>query len=101
MACSPSTTPFEHMLNWEFFDAVWCTYVGPSSVTFVALAVFGPLMLAYYVHGDSLKIPVVLAIILGGVIGSQVPGGMTQLAILGVLALLAVGGYLVTQRLEG
>lgn len=101
MACNPSTTPLEHFLNWEYFDAIWCTFVLPSSTAFVALAVFGPLMIAYYMHGNSLKIPLVLGIILGSVIIVQSPSGMVQLALLALLALLAAGGYLVTQRLEG
>lgn len=64
------------------FEAVQCQYVLTSgSVTF-ALFVFGTLSLMYYISDDSFIIPTVLAVMLGGVVMSEMPAGFVQIAAL-------------------
>lgn len=64
------------------FEAVQCQYVlTVGSLTF-ALFVFGTLALMYYISDDSFIIPTVLAVILGGVVFTELPGGFVQIAAL-------------------
>lgn len=63
-------------------NAVLCQYeLVVGGVTF-ALFVFGTVALMYYISDDSFAVPTVLAVMLGGVIFSELPAGMVRIAAL-------------------
>lgn len=64
------------------FEAIQCPYVLTVGDMTFALFVFGTLGLMYYISDDSFVIPTVLAVILGGVLFSEMPGGFVQIAAL-------------------
>lgn len=70
------------------FEAVQCQYTLVVGGTTFALFVFGTLGLMYYISDDSFIVPTVLAVMLGGVVFSELPVGFVRIA---ALAFVMVG----------
>jgi hypothetical protein len=100
MACSDYNTYWEFMANWQFFDAVYCLYGEQVGFFLFPLLAYGALATALYIFAGSLIMPLVLTIILGGVVVAQLPPGPVRLVGIVVLFAVALGGYLLVQRLE-
>lgn len=102
MACGDHQEYWQYLANGQFFDAVNCPYADTLGTELWALLVFGALMLALYVNGNGdVSRPLVIAIVGGGIVLSQIPSQAVQLAV--VVALITIGGlgFLVTMRLRG
>jgi len=96
-ACSQSLV--ELFADGKFFDAVVCPHTEVMGLLVFALLVYGAVGTSLYIYSGSAVLPLVLTIILGGVVITQLPGIAVQFAGAVALLLLAAGGYyLVTSR---
>jgi len=64
------------------FEAVQCPYVLTVDSLVFATFVLGTLALMYYISDDSFVIPTILAVLLGGVLFTEMPAGFVQIAAL-------------------
>lgn len=100
MSCS--TDVAEMFTNGEWLDAVicWLTAGGDPTLSVVMpTAVYGIILLSLYVVGQSLIIPVVLSLLLGGVIFAAFPANALTLIVMAVMFTLSVGATVATWRL--
>lgn len=100
MPCSDYNTYWEFLYNFQFYDAVYCLFTGEVGLYLAPLIIFGSLGVAFYMYADSLIMPLVLSMILGGVIVVQLPPGPVRLIGVTVLFGVGFGGYLIVRRLE-
>lgn len=82
------------------FEAVQCQYVLTAGSLTFALFVFGTLSIMYYISDDSFLIPLVLAVILGGVVFVELPGGFIQIAALVFVMIASVSVLYIIHRVR-
>lgn len=85
--CDPSTSPLEHLLDFQFVKAVSCTYVNASSLLVVGMLVYGGIGLSIYIRTGSMRIPAVLLLLTGGAIVPQIAGPAVSVAVIGLMLL--------------
>jgi hypothetical protein len=84
------------LIDGAFFDAIVCPYADVMGVAVFAMAVYGALGIALYIYSGNAVLPLVLTLILGGVVVTQLPGPAVQLVGVVALLLIAAGGYWLT-----
>lgn len=84
------------LLAGKFFDAVVCPYSESIGLIVFALAVYGAVGLSLYIYSGNAVLPLVLTLILGSVVVTQLPGPAVQIVGVFVLLLLGAGGYWLT-----
>lgn len=62
------------MSNFELWDAVICPFAGPTSMLLVGTVIYSGIGLNIFLRQDSVIIPFVLALILGGTVVGQTIG---------------------------
>lgn len=100
MACTDYDTYWEFMINWQFYDAIYCLYGDHVGYLLFPFLVYGALATSLYIYAGSLIMPLVLTIILGGVVVVQLPPGPIRFIAVIVLFGVALAGYLLVQRIE-
>jgi len=70
----------------------------PTLELVMPTAIYGGALLGLFVYSSSVVLPMVIAIILGGVILASFPSSALTLVVLGVLFTLAAAGQLLTFR---
>jgi len=89
-------------LDGQFTDAAYCwlTSGGDPTLTVVLpLFMYGAVLTAYFIVGESPVIPSVVSIILAGVIFQSFPATGLTLVGVAVLFTLGIGGLALTWRL--
>jgi len=81
------------IVDGQFFDAIVCPHTETMGVLVFGLLVYGAIGTSLYVYSGSAVLPLVLTIILGSVVVTQLPGIAVQFAGAVALLLLAAGGY--------
>lgn len=85
MACDYDLGNLSYLTDFNStapFEAVQCQYVLVVGSLGFALFVFGVLALMYYTSDDSFVIPIILGVLLGSVVMSEMPAGFVQIAAL-------------------
>lgn len=83
--CTPGKDPWTYLLNFEFIKAFSCTYFDSVGLLVTGLLVFGAVGVSLYVTTDSVAIPVVLVLVVGGAIIPLVAGPGVQMAVIVLL----------------
>lgn len=89
--CAGGASSVEYLTNFEFIKALTCSYADAMGFLAFALVVYGAIALSIYIRTDSITIPVVLLLVLGGAIMPQLAAPAAPLAVLGLL-LAGAGG---------
>lgn len=102
MACSDYNGDFlEAMLQEEFRDAILCPYQTNIGGALFAMIIYGAITSHIYIRTESVLIPLILTILVGGIALTQIPSSATALL---TFALLMFGGIvpvLLIRRLVG
>lgn len=75
----------EAMQNFELWDAIICSYAGPTSSLVVGTVLYSGIGLNIFLRQGSVIIPFVLVLILGGTILGQMFGVISSFAALVIL----------------
>jgi len=102
MACSDHNGDFlEAMMQEQFRDAILCPYQENIGGALFAMIIYGAITSHIYIRTESVLIPLVLSILVGGIALTQIP---SEGAALITFALLVFGGVvpvLLIRRLIG
>lgn len=91
--CSADKTGPEYLTDFEFVEAITCTYADATGILVTGLMVFGGMMIAIYSTTDDIRVPAVLLLLTGGAILPVIASpGLTVAA----LVLLLTGAGVVT-----
>ena len=91
--CSGDASPLERLLNFNFVEAVSCTYIDAAGLLVVGMIVYGAIGLSLYIRTGSMRIPAVLLLLIGGAIVPQIAGPAVSVAVIGIMLL---GGGVIT-----
>lgn len=100
MTCS--TAAADMFVSGSWFDAIvcWLTAGGdPTLQVVMPTFLYGAVLLSMFVVGQSIIMPVVISLILGGVIFVAFPANALTLLIMAVLLTLSIAGTVVTWRI--
>lgn len=91
--CPGSKEGHEYLTDFDFVEAITCTYANEAGFLVTGLFFYGGIMIAIYATTDDIRIPSVLLLLTGGAILSQIAApGLTIAA----LMLLLVGAGVIT-----
>lgn len=82
----------ENMLSWEFFEAVTCVYANPIGFLVVGMVVYGAVSVPIYLRTNSVVIPTVLLLLVGGAVMPQIAAPGT--ALITIMLLMTGAGVL-------
>lgn len=88
----PGKPGYEHLTDFEFIEAIVCTFSNEMGFAVFTLFVYGGIMLAIYATTDDVRIPAVLIFITGGLAIPQVAS--PAIAIVTLVVLLTGAGVL-------
>lgn len=91
----------EQFANGEWMDSIMCFLTGggtPSMQVVVPTMIYGTILVALFIKGESPLIPVVISIILSGVIFVAFPASAAQIVIIAILTILSVAGLVLMWR---
>lgn len=91
--CAAGKTGPEYLTDFEFVEAITCTYANPTSLLIVGLLVYGAITITLYLTTGGVRIPAVLLLLTGGAVIPQVAAPGVAVA---VVALLLIVSALVT-----
>lgn len=80
-----------------------CTMAGgdPSILLLLSTLIFGAIGLATFISSGSLAIPAVLGVLLSGILLAVLPATPLNILVIALIAVLSVGGLLLTLRFGG
>lgn len=96
-----SQTPFELLTDpsgANLYYAIQCAFTTQVSPATIAVFVFGTLGLMYYSADRSIVVPLVLALMLGGIVITALPAGGQSLAAIVAVFGVAIGIMYLLQR---
>jgi len=93
MACSDYSALMEFWMNGQFIDGVTCFYLSSVPGPLFTLIVAAAIGLSLYVATESAVIPVVAALLIGGIFAAELPGGAINLGLIVILLVIATAGY--------
>ena len=85
LQCDPDKAGWEHILDFEFFEAFACTYTNVAGFFVTGMIVWGGVAIAIYATTDDVRIPAVLTFLLGGLLIPTVAGPAVTIAALIVM----------------
>ena len=91
----------EMCANGDWFEAIqcWLTAGGdPALQVVVPSAIYGTILMSYFIVGSSPLIPVVISVIFAGIMFAAFPGAGLQIVVITILTVLAVAGVVLTWR---
>ncbi|MFW5918080.1 MAG: hypothetical protein ACOCR0_01225 [Haloferacaceae archaeon] len=80
----------DQWLEGDFVEAVACPFVDAGGELLLGLLLFAGLGLAIAVYTESVTVPAVLMLLLGGLIISFIPGPMSNVAIMVLVILVGM-----------
>lgn len=83
--CDPSVDPNSWLLQFEFIKAFVCVYANAAGFLVLGLLVYGAISARIYIQTGSVIIPVVLLLLTGGAVMTQVAAPGVTVAVLMVL----------------
>jgi hypothetical protein len=89
---------YDNWFNGNVFQALISPFVDLLGVPLVAMYVFGVVGVGYYTVQQSVIIPIVMLILVGGITIGFAPATATQLVVAAVAVGLTSIGYLAFQR---
>lgn len=93
--CPGSKTGPERLLDFNFVEAITCTYADPAGLLVVGLLVYGGISTAIYLNTGDVRIPAVLLLLTGGAVSSQIAApGLAIAALMISLAGASIMTYL-------
>jgi hypothetical protein len=100
MACSDYASWSEFIAQGQFFDALICPFVDSMGVALAGLMVFGTIGLALYIYSGGIELPLVVGIIVGAGVVTQVPAIASQIVGIVLVLGIALAGYVLIMRLN-
>lgn len=105
MACSDYSTLAEvrdGLVEGAFFDAITCSYTMGQGMPgeLLAFIVFGGVAIAMFIKAESTVMPLVLTILMGSIVLSQLPASAVQLGAIVIILMLGVAIYLIILWLD-
>jgi len=91
--CDPAVAGYDYLLDFEFIKAFTCTFANPAGLLVVGAIVYGGIGLSIYIETNDVIIPVVLMLVAGGAILSQIAGLFVSIA---TVVLLLTGAGAIT-----
>lgn len=88
--CTTGTSGFEYLLDFEFIKAFACTFADSVGLLTTGLLFYGGISLAIYIRTGTPVIPLILLLLIGGAVMSQVAS--VGVAIASVLLLVGSAG---------
>jgi len=99
-----SAQPLYQLFVDGWFVKGWqCTMAGgdPAVLLLLATVIFGAIGLSTFISSGSLAIPAVLGVLLSGILLAILPATPLNILVIGLIAVLSVGGLLLTLRFGG
>jgi len=93
MVCEASMSGFDYLMSFEFIKALTCTYANSAGFLATGLIVYGGVAVSIYIRTNSVVIPFVLLLLVGGAIIPQVAGVGVAVA---TILFLATGAGVLT-----
>jgi len=87
--CSADKSGTEYLTDFEFVEAITCTYADSAGLLVTGLMVYGGMMIAIYATTDDIRIPGVLILLTGGAILPQIAAPGLTIAALVLLLVIA------------
>jgi len=100
MPCGGGVPLTDLWASMQLMDAVTCAFARTTGGTAFALMVLASIALALTVYTESVQVPVVFVLLLGGIFVLQLPAGIVQLVAVAILFVLAIGGTVLTLKLD-
>lgn len=91
--CDPTIDPSTYLSNFEFIKAFTCVYANSMGFLALGLLVYGAISARIYIQTGSAMIPVVLLLLTGGAVMTQVAAIGTTIA---AVLFLTVGAGIIT-----
>lgn len=88
--CSADKSGPEYLTDFQFIEAVTCTYADPVGMLVLGMVVYSAIGLSIYIRTGSAIIPTILLFLTGGAVMAQVAAPFTAAAT--ILVLVAGGG---------
>jgi len=87
-------------LDGEFINSMMCVYLGdgPTMQVMVPTAVYGVVLLSLFLSSDSIIIPAVVGLILGGVMLAVMPAPAMGVIAIAIALFLTVGVFTLARR---
>jgi len=89
---------YDNLFGGDFFQSLISPFVDLLGVPMVAMYFFGVIGMGMYITQQSVIIPVVMLMLIGGITIGFAPAGATQLVVATVAVALTSIGYLAFQR---
>jgi hypothetical protein len=92
----------DKLINGNWIDAIVTVLTNgndPTLSVIVPTAIYGTVLLSLFIYSSSVAMPVVVAIILGGVLLAAFPSGAATVVVIATLFVLAAGGQVLTWRM--
>lgn len=98
-----STDLIDLFVDGWFVKGWQCTMAGgdPTVLLLLATLIFGAIGLATFISSGSLAIPAVLGVLLSGILLVVLPATPLNIFVIALVAVLSVGGLLLTLRFGG
>lgn len=87
--CNPDKTGLQYLLEFEFIEAITCTYAGAAGFAVTALVVYTAVAGSIYIRTGSMILPLGILMMAGGAILTQMAPVATQFAVVLLLVLPA------------
>jgi hypothetical protein len=91
--CSAGLKGYEYLTDFEFIKAFTCTFADSMGLLVFGMLVYGGVSLSIYIRTGSAMIPLVLLLLTGGVVMSQVAAPVVGVA---TILLLVMGAGILT-----
>lgn len=91
--CPGNKSGYEYLYDFEFIKAFSCTYFESAGLLVTGLLVFGAVGISLYITQDSVIVPVILLLLIGGAAVPLIAGPGVELA---VVVLLITGAGALT-----
>lgn len=88
--CSAGKSGPEYLVDFQFIEAITCTYADPAGMLVLGMVVYGAIGLSVYIRTGSPVIPAILLFLTGGAVIPFLAAPATAAAT--VLVLCAGGG---------
>lgn len=91
--CEAGVAGYEYITQFEFIKAFTCTYANPIGFLAFGMLTYSAISFSIYIRTDSVMIPFVLLLLIGGVVMTQVAAPAVGVA---TILLLVMGAGVLT-----
>jgi hypothetical protein len=100
MSCSQYTALHDALAQYEFADAISCTFTEPAGTLVTGMLVFGALTTSLGIRTDGIAMPAAITLLTGGILLPFLPGAATQIATVILLVVVGIGPVIMLRRLS-